>query len=146
MLGHCLINLESLKQTEILYQLYDPFMQVFNEIPWAFINILRSDLSRVITTYLSNLKIFRLLIQLIGLFSISFNLAFTRWGVALSLSSQLLPSSLNWFLIKGGGVKVMNLRNNKDKQELFDCQATERPSLTQTTRHSPKRKKSYKIK
>ena len=61
MLEYCLINLESfvsilidanwrkesLKKTEILYQSYDPCMQ--NEIPWAFISILRSDLSRVIT-------------------------------------------------------------------------------------------------
>ena len=66
--------------------------------------------------------------------------------MALSLSSQLLPSPLNWFLIKGGGVKVMNLRNNKDRQEIFDCQETGRPSLTQTTRHSTKRKNLYKIK
>ena len=146
MLGHYLINLESLKETKILYQSYDPCMQVFNEILWAFINILRSDLSRVITTYLSNLKTFRFLIQLIGLFSISFNLAFTRWGVVVSLSSQLLSSPLNWFLIKGGGVNIMNLRNNKDKQEIFYCQAIERPSLTQTTRHSRKTKNSYKIK
>ena len=71
MLGHYLIILQSLKQTEILYQSYDLCMQVFNEIPWAFINILRSDLSKV-STVVSK----RFLASLIGFMQPPFNLVY----------------------------------------------------------------------